>query len=149
MKCVFVWNGKHKPSTELLLMGGSSWVCCTVGWRSRAVGGGCSGEAFPKVVGSCGDVADPLRSCQCCRLWSPFPSPCTALGHPRAACVVCGAARFLCCLGARGHLCAQPCFSSCWISTQKCVQCDLSLQLPSGWLCRAGLWGFSFPHYLE
>lgn len=83
VKCVFVWNGKHMPSTKLLLMGGSSWGSSPVGWRSWTVGGGFS-QGEGRAVGM---WLAHWEAAHACRLWRPFPSPCTSVGHPKAACV--------------------------------------------------------------
>lgn len=126
------------------------------GMEEQGSGRRLCGEAFPKVMGELWGCGWPTGELPLLQALDPLPLSLHSPGTPKGS--LCGEVAQLrsvkqpdssATCRAHGHLCVQPCFSSCWISTQKCVQCDLSLQLPSGWLCRDGLWGFSFPHYTQ
>lgn len=140
------WEARalHKAVAD----GSSSW-----GVQPSGVDGCCSGETLPKVVGE-------LWGCGCPAGELPMPagSEGSAIpGTPRGSLSGEGAqlrsleqtdssaARV-----ARGTGClCSALLLQLFDFYRKCVQCDLSLQLPPGCLCWAGLWGFSFPHYTQ
>lgn len=139
------------PCTKLWLMGAAAGGSSPVGWMDAAVG-----RPLPRWWESCGDVAAPLGSCPCLQALRALPS--AIPGTPRGSLSGEGAqlrslkqtdssaARV-----AHGYSCSlcSALLLQLFDFYRKCVQRDLSLQLPPGWLCRASLWGFSFPHYTQ